>query len=346
MRRILAISIAGALCGASLCRAQDAAEHDKLPFKPSQVNAARLRWMQYKMVTGRVVATSPYPEGMNISFGPSVLGGRLREQLQILILKDQVSVRYELAGDGQELAIELSEKGDFSIRRTGPEPDFAMHYVQRAGEPVVLTVAEVDRRRVVTGDSFWNVYIAAPTLVRDELVPYLQLLRPAWQLATTGAAIEEALFRAAEAPGALDHRDWRQLVDELGDTSFSRRERAQRELYQQGQVILPYLEALARDTLDAEQAARVDELIDSLAVEYEDTTGRIAAWLVGDPHIWLSLIDRPQLAKRQVAARQLERLTGGPIEFNPAADAATRMLQADKLRERLNGSTGPPEAKP
>ena len=157
--------------------------------------------MQYKMVTGRVVATSPYPEGMNISFGPSVLGGRLREQLQILILKDQVSVRYELAGDGQELAIELSEKGDFSIRRTGPEPDFAMHYVQRAGEPVVLTVAEVDRRRVVTGDSFWNVYIAAPTLVRDELVPYLQLLRPAWQLATTGAAIEEALFRAAEAPG-------------------------------------------------------------------------------------------------------------------------------------------------
>ena len=41
---------------------------------PSKVNADRLRWMQYKMVAGRIAVSSSYP-GTNMTFGPAHVDG-------------------------------------------------------------------------------------------------------------------------------------------------------------------------------------------------------------------------------------------------------------------------------
>ncbi len=287
------------------------------------------------------MANSSYPAGMNISFGPSVIDGRFREHLQLLILKDQASINYELSGDGEELAIELSETGAFAIRRTRANPAFALEYLQPPDHPVTLFVTADDEERAIAGDSFWHVYLAEPDLVRNELVPYLELLRPSWQLAATGAAIEDALIQQAQHPHAIDTERWQALVAQLGSDRFADRESSERELYRVGQLILPYLEDLDPKSLDAEQAARVGKLIKKLSVDYEDATDRIANWLAGDRQVWLSLLDRDEPVKRRVAAQQLALLVGRPIEFDPEADAATRRDQFAKLRQRF-GTTRPP----
>ncbi len=347
MRRILAIWTICALSSVSFCAAQVADKRPAIPFKPSQVNSARLRWMQYKMVTGRVVATSPYPEGMNISFGPSVLGGRLREQLQILLLKDQVSVHYELAGDGQQLSIALSENGDFSISRSARRAR-PMPWSIRNGPASRWCFRSSTKKRVAS---------KAATVSGNYTSPRRNWCGMSWCRASSccvppgnwrppAPRSKRRCFEPPRPPAfwtSAAGRGW-SMNWEL--PAFRARERAQRELYRQGQAILPYLEALDHQALDAEQVARVDELINALAVEYEDTTSRIAAWLAGDPKIWLSLVDRPQAAKRRAAVRQLERLLGESIEFDPAADAATRQTQLDKLRERLKAlPTSPAEVK-
>ena len=54
---------------------------------------------------------------------------------------------------------------------------------------------------------------------------------------------------------------------------------------------------------------------------YEDTPDRIATWLSGDPQVWLSMLSRPELFKRRVAAEQLALLVGAPIAFTAIAFA-------------------------
>jgi hypothetical protein len=326
--------VAGWLVAAGTTHAQPPSP----PFEPSKANVARLRWLHYKLVAGRIVATSSYPEGMNISFGPSVVDGRLREQLQLLILKNQASVRYELSGDGNELTIGMSEAGEFQVRRSRHNPRLSFQFVQPPGKPVSLSVAEGDEQRIVSGTSFWHLYLAEPQWIAAELIPYLELLRPTWKLAATGTAVEDTLIQRAQTSQTHDTRRWAQLVAQLASSNFAERQRAERELTRIGQVVLPFLGDLKTDQLDAEQAARVDRLISTLSVDYEDTVDRVATWLAGDQQVWLSLLSRPEIAKRKVATAQLAALTGGPIQFDPLADEPTRQAQLITLRLRLGSS--------
>jgi hypothetical protein len=302
------------------------------------------------MVAGRLTATSTYPEGMNVKFGPSNLDGKLRELLQLVILKEQATVRYELAGEGRQLSIVLAQNGDFSIRRTQDEPRSAVDFFQPTVGLVSLTIDKDGVKRDLRGASFWHLYLADPELLRRHLIPDLELLRPAWQLGATGWAIEEALLQRAQYPSEVDTAHWKHLVDELASGQFSKREGAQRELARVGQVALPFLEGLDRAKLDPEQASRVAALVEALSVNYEDTPDRIATWLVADEQAWMSILAREELVKRRLAQRQLSTLWGHPIDFDPAADAATRKAQLARLHARhpiaAKGDSRPAEAPP
>jgi plasmid maintenance system antidote protein VapI len=135
-------------------------------------------------------------------------------------------------------------------------------------------------------------------------------------------------------------------VQRLGSTNFAEREAAQRDLAASGQVVLPFLEDLDLARLDAEQAARIEKLITNLRVNYEDTADRVANWLIGDVSIWLSLAERPELAKREAARRQLLALMDKDVEFDPAADEATREDQLAKLRRRILPTPAAPRLTP
>lgn len=304
-------------------------------LQPSRINASRLRWFQYKLVAGRILATSAYPEGMNISFGPSTTDTRRREHLQLLILEDRASIRYELTGDGEELSMQLAESGEFSIRRTRREPPLLLSFLQPAKGPLSFVFKQDDTTLEVAGPSFWHLYLAAPELVSQELVPYLETLRPAWQLVATGQQLERNLIQRAQQPATHQAEQWRVLVDRLGSTNFAERETAERDLAASGQVVLPFLEDLDRTQLDAEQASRVAKLITNLRVNYEDTADRVANWLIGDPSVWLSIAARPEPTKREIAWQQLRSLVGKDAEFDPRADEPTRAAQLAKLRELL-----------
>ncbi|REK12282.1 MAG: hypothetical protein DWQ37_12545 [Planctomycetota bacterium] len=300
---------------------------------PSKENAARLRWLQYRMVAGRVAADSNYPPGMNISFGPSA-NGRRREHLRLLILKTRASIHYDLSGEGDKLSIALDESGEFAVRRVSAEPAYEMEFVQQPGGALLFTIVEGERQRSLRSRSFWHLYLAEPKTVERHLVPYLELLRPGWQLAATGRAIEDAMVQRAQHPEPLDTEHWQQLVDQLGSAKFSERETAEHDLLELGQVILPFLEGLRSDQLDAEQSDRVAALVDRLSAQYEDTTDRVATWLAADRDAWLALLDRDEPIKRRIAVRRLERLTGSEIDFDPDADAQAREAQLEKLRAR------------
>lgn len=307
------------------------------PISPSKTYASRLRWMQYNMVGGRVVVSSAY-QGTNMTFGPSQVERR-SEFLQIHINTDQINFRYELTDADEQLTIALAEGNQLSIRRNCSDPKYALRFEQSLDAPLLLTLETANTRYTLRGDSFWHLYLAEPQLVRRHLVPLMDVLHPSWQLSSMGAAVEDALVQRAQNPRQFAGKRWARLVDDLASPRFSERQSAQQELYSAGPVIVPYLQNLDRTRLDAEQASRIRTLVESLCVDYEDTTDRIATWLAGDEQVWLSLLSRGEVFKRRAAKEQLSLLLGTPIEFDPAAEESQRNAEIQRLRVRLQKPT-------
>src|SRR5690606_9965520 len=100
-----------------------------------------------------------------------------------------------LTGEGEELSIELAESGAFSIRRARREPPLSLDFTQPPEGAMTLVIERDGQRQEVAGPSFWHLYLAAPELVSEELVPYLETLRPAWQLIATGQQLERNLIQ-------------------------------------------------------------------------------------------------------------------------------------------------------
>jgi hypothetical protein len=323
-----AIALSGGSSGTA--RAQD--DH---ALDPSPNMAARIRWVQFHMLSGRVVASSPMVVPRTIVPMSSRTRPGRREALSIEINYGVVNLQYELATTTDRLEIAITQGDRIVLRHTRGEA-YLLEYQQPPNEPLTLLLRKDGVARTWKTAGFWHLYLAEPEVVRGHLIPLLELLHPAWQLANVGAEIEQSLVTASPTRAGPDRERWTQLVAELASPEFAKRQQAQRALYRAGQIIVPFLQNLDRGSLDAEQAYRVRALVDSLSVGYDDKVDRVVTWLAGDEQVWLVLMGREDAAIRRVAAKSLESLVSGPIEFDPEADAAARAEQLARLRGRLN----------
>lgn len=173
------------------------------------------------------------------------------------------------------------------------------------------------------------------------MVPLIEFLHPSWQLVAQATSLEETLFRRARLGDRADRRQWAAWVDDLASPQFARRNAAERQLREQGPVVLPFLEHLDPSRLDAEQAYRLRALVDALSVDSQDSGERVAVWLVEDELVWLALLDREDASKRRTALKQLETLTGHPIAFDVDAVPEVRRAQLEALWAQWAPEKGP-----
>jgi hypothetical protein len=325
----VAALIAGATC------AQRIKADEPASIEPSPSIATRIRWVQFHMVSGRVIATSPMVvQRMLVPTSTNQRGGR-REVLSIEINSGIASLQYDLVAQGERLQIAVTGGNQLSISHGRSTEGYQLEYRQLPDGPVELTIDSNGQKRVWKADGYWQIDLAEPEVVRRRLAPLLELLRPSWQLAHLGSEIEDALLTRPSIDQKKDLPRWTEWVDRLASPRFAARQQAQRELLQAGQAVLPVLQSLDKGQLDAEQAYRVRTLIESLAIDYEDRVDRVAATLANSADVWLSLMARDELAKRRVAAKRLTSLVGHEIEFDPAADQTVRPAQLQVLREQL-----------
>jgi hypothetical protein len=333
-----------AICCTLATVSYDLALHAAPPPSPSPTMAARLRWMQFRMSSGRVTVTSSYP-GTNMTARSTEAARSERVAIHLIsgFRGSPFSVgnlHYEQTTPDGKLDITVHDGRRLTILRTLTDEQYALEFRQVPGQPLVLRIDDDQGSRQLYGDSFWHLYLDDPTLVGQHLVPLLELLHPAWQLIAEGGRVEAALFDHVNDNRHADRQRWAGLVALLASPRFVEREAAERELYRAGQVVVPYLEHLDPRQLDAEQASRVRSVITSLSANYQDSVERLAVWLAGDPRVWVSLLAREDADKRRVAAGQLSELLGETVAFAPRADAATRRAQIDVLRARFARSDG------
>lgn len=305
--------------------------------------AAQLRWLQLGVVGGRLALRSDQINNLNET------QSRLRdreERLQVGVKDGLPSLHYELTAKDVELIVDIShrERVGISRRAQGGELSF-LEFEQVPGRDLVLEVSvggEIVRHRAPT---LWHLWLAQPELCRKNLAPLLHILHPAWKPDAMAEQITRHLLSTGD-DAAPQARQWNELVAQLADPRYAMREDADRRLREAGHAVLPFLLQLEPGRLDAEQRFRIRRIMGRLQSDTEeDTPERAASWLRGDPRIWLALAAGADVAQRESAAQQLRSLVAPDIEFDPAADSATRAAQLARIAARLpNGGGDPPGA--
>jgi len=328
--RVLAAACLAAVLGTPAV-AQDVPKASRL------ASAVQQGWVKFGIVSGRVTIT-----GMrtNISTSSSSSGERT-ERLSIRNLRANSQLSYELTDPSERFSLDVTGGTQVRIHRI-PQGDsdlVPVQFHQAAGQPVALTIGSDEQQRVIEAAGLWHLLIREPETCQKHLVPLLAAINGQWDLAAKVAELEAALLAAVEAGDSPDRARWAALVEQLADDRFSRREAADRELRESGPAVIPYLRQLDSNRLDAEQHYRIRRIVlAATETMVDDTPEQLTAWLLADPAIWLAMLSRPEESTRRAAATQLETLLGGPVAFDPAADANTRQAQIERLRRRISGN--------
>ena len=289
------------------------------------------RWVQFQIVDGRIRAQSPY-FGRFRSTSRSVTGQRLA----ITVVGGVGVVRYDWKNDELEKVAQATETGEVRITES-PKGDKGVYrsFTQPTRGRVTLEFGPEEGRTRIEADSVWHMMLEHPKESTDHMYPLLDVLRGGWRWEDRFENVKKALFRLAEAESTTDREQWKKLVDLLASDKFVERRRAERLLRGYGRAVLPYLQSLDQDKLDAEQRFRIKRIVLASYGGNDDTPGRVATWLVGDARVWAALMASENAERRRLATAQLSEVLGDKADFDPDADAATRGKQLEKLRKSL-----------
>jgi hypothetical protein len=297
--------------------------------------AQQIRFLRPRIVHGRILLTTLDPTRSSVTTSRT---GDKQERLVLSYQNDRVSLTYELTTPQNQLLIEVTDGNQVMIRRL-PGTDHRgtlLKFAQPAQGDLTLELGEGPGSRRYRGATLWHLLFAEPEVCRQELLPLVQLLNPAWGLAETATALEAGLKRSGGLGGMPNRTAIVELVHEMADPRFAKREAAERKLLAAGEQILPLVRGIDRARLDAEQTSRLERVVRRLsAAVTEDTPATVLPWLAADPYVWCALLSREDESLRRMAAAALGRLLDEPIAFDPAADEATRKEQLKALQERL-----------
>ncbi len=320
--------VLGLLFCPGLAQGQDAPALGNLAAQPG--------WAGFGVVNGRLAVLAAPPRFEKRTHCADA-EGQISEAICIKPAGHVVSVHYDFDSPRERLVIEALGSERVEIHRTPREPGapVELHLVQTAGGDFTVTIGGGAARREFSAPDFWRFLLAEPDIARDCVAPLLETLRADWRLCRQAAEIEERLYELAAIAPAQDTQRWQALVEQLGETSFSRRRAADHELRAVGQALVPWLARLDQRRLDSEQRARLAGIRKSLESVGEDTPARVAARLVYDEATWLTLLARDDAARRAAAARHLCKLCPEAVSFDPQADQAVRRAQLRRLRQQL-----------
>jgi hypothetical protein len=328
---------AALLAAVLLCPALAVAQ---APLPPINQHLARQlhQFLRTRMVAGRIWVTTNDPTR---SIDVTTRGVDQQERLQVHFDSGLVSLSYEMATPAFQMTITVTDGDEVILRRLpkSPAKGAAVEFIQPTDGFVSLRTTLGGRKFEMRAPSFWHLALGCPKECEQQLVPILEILRTDWSLPQTARALQVALQRDAKRFRPLDRSRLQELLHALASNQFAQREAADRQLRAAGQAILPFLRAVDRRRVDAEQAFRVRSIIHGMNSDLgEDTPESLAPWLTGDPYIWFALLDCEQEPGRRFAAEQLGRLLNKSIDFDPAAAAAERGRQLKAIAAEIKST--------
>lgn len=293
-------------------------------------------WLTVGVVEGRITLRCTRMVHMNTA---SNISNTTKESFQLRPENGQPRLNYERSAPDETFKVDISGAGDnvkidrIPAANSKVEP---LEFRQLPGQDVTLAFGAGAERREYRAADLWHMLVVCPKECRERLVPLLELMRPETKFAELAASIETKVLEQAGDGMTGQRQRWAELVKQLGDERFARREAADRGLRAGGPAVAGYLRRLDPARLDAEQRFRIRRILAALQDESEDDSiDAAAAMLSTDPAVWLALLGRTEVETRKTAARQLTAILGEPIGVDPAAEPDTQREARDRLQSRI-----------
>ena len=141
--------------------------------------------------------------------------------------------RYEQTTDDEAtFLVECVSDGRLTMRRnsTATPAEPAVEYLQIPDGPVSLSMEFAGVRKVYQAPSLWHLALAHPEECRQHLLPLLAAFFPCCKLLGETAWVQNELLAEAEVCDILSRQRLRELISQLGDNHFAKREAADRQL--------------------------------------------------------------------------------------------------------------------
>jgi hypothetical protein len=210
--------------------------------------------------------------------------------------------------------------------------DTMLRLIQRGDRSVQLAVAEAGSGRSfsIHASNLVELRRKHPEQVRDYVVPLLRQIAGEDLLLPGAADVYRVFDEVVPEPRLAAEVD--AIIPELSNPSFARRERASRELAALGPAATCAAMRVDRTMLNAEAAARLDELIENKARRRN-----------GNPALMrneLSFLadcmefDDPQI--RRAAKSQIEQITGTRIPLLAVPTPKEWSAAADVIRQQVS----------
>jgi hypothetical protein len=316
------------LCGAPWAAAQ--------AQNMSPTMRAPLGYVQLSLVSGRLMLTPR--QVVRTSNSSSSSGNDRSERITVDMRGPHPAIDYQLATSQFQLLITIRNQSQFRFVRELRAPTskiIPFEFKQDEEGDLTFVWGGGDAQQTRRFPTLWHLLLVEGEAARTHLLPILEFFRPNWNLTGSTERIRDALFASVDQRHPIPRDQWAQLVSQLSDSRYARREAADRQLRAAGKAVLSYLDALPAESLDYEQRHRIRGIRRWLTRgDDNDAPESIAAWLGSDPRVWLALLNHADLARRQIAAKQLSLLLGEEITFDAAASLETRQQQIASLRPR------------
>ena len=202
------------------------------------------------------------------------------------------------------------------------------------GEPVRLYMQNLSSGQPATqyaADSFAQFIRRYPAETSHFLRPMLEAFGPQPQLFAVDDALGCTIFPEAYEVDPAARKQILAWVAQLSADDFQRRQQAGDTLEKMGVKAAVFLATMDRTHLDAEQAARVDGIIDACwprsAVDPQ--------MLREDPGFLLDCLLSNTPSLRRCARAQLDKVLRVPLAYADTADEQARFAQVYALRAKL-----------
>lgn len=327
-------SVPGAIAAVLVLVAAAAAQADDFGISAGYLHQLRQQ-AQFRVAAGEIVVSSPQRNGQ---WESRTNGAGNDERLAFNTTGQHPSIQYERRTNTGEFRMTCDRGNEISIQRSpvGVSTVSPLEFRQSSDGGVTFSFSGPSGKQTFQAPTLWHLLLSEPDACRRNLLPVLATFRDRWDLERQATDLEQILFRAVAQRKQSNDAVYAAWVRDLGSDSFTVRAQADRRLREAGQNALPFLQSLDRAKLDAEQRQRVRQIVTLLCGEgTDDHPERVATRLLSDPRVWVALLDREDVGKREAATQRLTELAGRAIAFDPHAAPEVRQAQLEPLEREF-----------
>lgn len=296
--------LSAVVCGLSITDEASRAEGppDAQRLSPSQSTPqdagffATTGVVRFQIVQGRLCLDSPrHRKGSQSRDQDGVY-----ESITVTAERGIPSLHYICQRPNQHLTLSVEKANHVRIESFCPETTERSVLDQPHRGPVQWSIQRGEAHEVHSGSTLLHLRQCDPAGFDKHHGDLVRRLLRGRSVRQISEATRDELVRQTEVAQTPDADSIRETIDELRSPRRAQRAEAQRKLLSWGTPIVPVIQRISRDDLDAEQRDRIRVILQRLRVPVNDTPASLALLLIIDREYWSLLA--PQLTSDQLLA--------------------------------------------